>query len=117
MLVNYENREDLSQNIKLPTWQNHPAWSASLKIGSDIIIEGDEPWFGESQEATSRGYFLIGVHSYASATFAITATTVTHNSLREDGTNATSLEIEQLYLGVQETDAIVAPNETRYFSL
>jgi hypothetical protein len=81
VLVNYEDLTDASLDVaKLPTWNNEPVWSASLKLGSVITIEGNEPWFYEhhgpkssdnndddeedeedDNRAISRGYFIIGV--------------------------------------------------------
>ena len=88
----------------MPLWQNHPAWSASLKVSSEIIIEGDEPWFIEhsqlkknSTKPTSIGYFLIGIQSYESVEFAISVKTV-QNSLKK--TNSTRIEVETLYQGL-----------------
>lgn len=48
VLINYEDLTDASLDVaRLPTWNNEPAWSASLKVGSVITIEGNEPWFYE----------------------------------------------------------------------
>lgn len=121
VLVNYQDPEELAQSVKLPTWQNNPAWTASLKAGSEITIEGDEPWFAEHHAkanrsaSTSKGYFLIGVHSYSDVTFSIAASTRVHDSVAEDGTASASLQYEQLFLGPQDKDVLLQPNETRYF--
>jgi hypothetical protein len=85
----------------------------SLKVGSEITIEGNEPWFTEhhskanSSASTSKGYFLIGVQSYSNVSFSIKASTHMHNGSKEDGTTSAHLEYEQLYLGPQDEDVLL----------
>ena len=48
VLINYQDPFDISKNMtKLPTWKNDPIWTISLKSGSEITIEGTEPYFFE----------------------------------------------------------------------
>ncbi len=47
-LINFSSLNDISGGMtKLPTWQNKPVWTASLKSGAAITIEGTEEWFRE----------------------------------------------------------------------
>ena len=49
VLINYEDLTDSSINqTSLPTWQNDPAFTATLKVSSIITVEGNEPWFYEN---------------------------------------------------------------------
>jgi hypothetical protein len=52
VLVNFEDTSDIAQNNSkvLPTWQNNPVWTISLKVGSVITIEGTEPYFFEHKK-------------------------------------------------------------------
>ena len=116
VLMNYQNPLDINSKMTmLPTWQNKPTWTASLKYGSIITIEGAEPYFFEKHgkkanmhgtsaeiKPTSKGYYYIGVQSYEEVDYTISVTTKPHNASREDGKNSTDeqfLDIDTLYLG------------------
>lgn len=72
VLVNFENPQDLGSGItKLPTWENSPDWTVSLKRSSIITIEGDEPLFEERNISSSSGIYYIAVHSYDELDFSI----------------------------------------------
>jgi hypothetical protein len=111
----------------LPTWNNDPVWSASLKLGSLITIEGNEPWFYEhhgtkansqneedEDAAVSSGYYIIGVQSYSDVSYYIEAKTKIKSHFTFNATDK-PLNIKQLYLGTQDKNFLINPKETQYF--
>ena len=110
---------------KLPTWNNEPVWSASLKLGSVITIEGNEPYFYEHHSMSpddensenapvSRGYYLIGIQSYSDVSYIIKVQTTYMNHFSEDP-NDRPLNAIQLYSGTQDKDYLLNAAETKYF--
>ena len=99
----------------------------SLKVSSFIRIEGNEPYFfehngikksdGTESDATSRGYYYIGIHSYEAVKYSIRVFTKKHNLMSEDGTkdNSSLIDVDPLYLGIQDQDLFLEPNTTKYF--
>lgn len=130
LLVNYENPEDVTTEMThLPTWNNKPAWSASLKTSSIIRIEGAEPYFfehhgmkskqDESSELKpeSKGYYYIGIQSEEAVRYTINVYTKPHNSLEEDGVASPQpvMDFDHVYLGAQDHDIFLQANQTKYF--
>lgn len=85
VLIGYEDPEDITSAVtKLPTWQNKPPWTVSLRVGNTIIVEGTEPYFFEHHgkvndtngkaskiDAKSSGYYYIAIHSYEALSYTI----------------------------------------------
>ena len=70
-------------------------------------------------EPTSKGYYIIGVHSYSDITFTIGASSVTR-VLNTSTTNSSSsqeqpINIKHLYVGSQDWDTYLKAGETKYF--
>ena len=110
VLVNYEDLTDASLDVaRLPTWNDNPAWSASFKVGSEITIEGNEPWFyehhgkkvneAESDSFTSRGYFIIGIQSYYDVSYVIEVTTKYKDHFFKNTTDR-PIDAKQLFVGI-----------------
>jgi hypothetical protein len=131
VLVAYDNPSDINTNMtQLPTWQSDTAaWTASLKSGSIITIEGSEPYFFEHNgqlanktgtaaelKATSIGYYYIAVQSYEEVSYTIQVDTVDHDGWEEFGTNSTKFfDIDEVFLGPQDSDFFINAGMTKYF--
>lgn len=92
VLVNYQDpREKQGIATKLPKWSTNPTWAISIKYGSQITIEGTEPYFSRHDKSgkfkkpvnkgvpsvdVSAGYYIIGLHSFEDCTFSIEANVV-----------------------------------------
>lgn len=58
ILVNFEDpRDEHGIATKLPVWENDPTWKVSIKYGSQIVIEGTEPYFSSHQYEGNRGRY------------------------------------------------------------
>lgn len=126
VLVNYEDLTDMKlDTADLPTWNNDPAWSASFKVGSVITIEGNEPWFYEhhgkavnddtdTERATSRGYYIIGVQSYYDVSYVIEVTTKFKDHFFENESDK-PIDAKQLFVGLQDRDYLLQGSQTKYF--
>jgi len=92
-----------------------------MQSSSTITIEGDESWFEDHPitdekgqlEPHSKGYFIIGVHSYTNVHYTIEATT----KIREfDATiESEPLNLRQLFLGSQQWSTYLMAGETEYY--
>lgn len=127
ILVNYENPNDPTaahggMNL-LPTWQSDPAWTIAIKKASRITISSTEEWFqkhkarvgGKELPITSRGYYIIGVHSYADVSFSIAARTLVSDGFESISQKERPLDIEKLFGGDHPHEVVLAPGEERYF--
>jgi hypothetical protein len=67
-------------------------------------------------EPTSKGYYIIGVHSYSDITFTIEASTVQRAlSTTDPSSQEQPLNVKHLYVGSQDWDTYLKAGETKYF--
>lgn len=66
-------------------------------------------------EPTSKGYYIIGVHSYSDISFTIEVETVNRVNTSETSTAEQPLNVKHLYVGSQDWDTYLKAGETKYF--
>ena len=67
-------------------------------------------------EPTSKGYYIIGVHSYSDTSYTIEASTVHRvDDDAETSSQDQPLNVKHLYVGAQDWDTYLKAGETKYF--